>query len=475
MRPKIKMQLGSPRSTETQASVSEPVDIQHKKSPGQLVNMTLVEEWFGMEAHGSIDTDPPSPRCQVRPSGSTHPAVNVAHACPPNSSLAATKQACSSGDAISAARQAASKSDSIEHDKNWESFWQVVSLFERTARIKAADLLTALGKDRGCTARSKDGAPPSAVLRALAEAKAQGLNITELADGVVERRFMSKIVESSSQTYASHLKMIAWASELFGACPLGCTVEHIRRVAAVCTCASTQRGWLSAWAMAHQVAAVPWQGDSDVILRGIRLGTSKCRIPRFPRNRVDGRMVLRLLKRAVSEGKMWWSVILVLTYSFLLRMPSELFSQYDRSKLEQRGGRFTYSPIRRKQRLDWCAATAFCTCGTSEPMCLCVWLPVLDELEAQKSARLGGYSPSSWTAELRQLLAKEGIANPEQWFGHDVRRGAAADVFAASGVDAMLARGGWRSIGGARPYVSGDEVVAGQLAQNLMDDSAPEN
>ena len=55
------------------------------------------------------------------------------------------------------------------------------------------------------------------------------------------------------------------------------------------------------------------------------------------------------------------------------------------------------------------------------------------------------------------------------------RRGAAADVFAASGVDAMLARGGWRSVASARPYVSGDEVAAGLLAQGVVDDSGPEN
>ena len=35
---------------------------------------------------------------------------------------------------------------------------------------------------------------------------------------------------------------------------------------------------------------------------------------------------------------------------------------------------------------------------------------------------------------------------------------------AASGADAMLARGGWRSVASARPYVPGDEVSAGLLA-----------
>ena len=60
---------------------------------------------------------------------------------------------------------------------------------------------------------------------------------------------------------------------------------------------------------------------------------------------------------------------------------------------------------------------------------------MLDELWGQPNAQmLGGYSPSSWTAELRNFLGALGVANPEDWYGHDVRRGGAADAFAASGV-----------------------------------------
>ena len=76
---------------------------------------------------------------------------------------------------------------------------------------------------------------------------------------------------------------------------------------------------------------------------------------------------------------------------------------------------------------------------------------------------------------MRKLLAKDGFQRPEDWFGHDVRRGAAADVFAASGVDAMLARGGWRSLRGAQPYVPLQEVDAGMLAQGAIDDSEAES
>jgi hypothetical protein len=374
------------------------------------------------------------------------------------------------------ARRALSRGELTSAAARWATFWNVVAAFERSTHTGAVDVLTALGRDRQCSTSHKDGAPPRAVLEALTQAKNAGMNVQALTDGIVERGSMRKITCSSAQTYASHLRMVAWASEVFGEPPLGCSVAHIRRVAAVCNCAATQRGWLSAWAMAHEAAQLPWPGDGDVLLRGLRRGTVKCRIPRHPRRRVDMHMVKRLLRRALQRQSAWWAVILVLSYTFLLRMPSELFKQYRRSLLVESSGRFTYGPIRRKQRLDWCTAFAFCTCERARHLCLHVWLSVLDELEAAPgAARLGGYSPQSWTQELRGMLAAEGVQDTIEWHGHDVRRGAAADVLAASGVDAMLARGGWRSLGGARPYVPRDEVSAGFLAQGLVDDSDPEN
>ena len=229
--------------------------------------------------------------------------------------------------------------------------------------------------------------------------------------------------------------------------------------------------------MARKLAGYQWAGDDDIILRGLRLGTLKCQMPRFPRNRTDRKMVRPLLQLALARGKLWWAIIFILSYSFLLRMPSELFAQYRRQLLSVHGGRFVYGPIRRKQRLDWCEAVAFCVCGQNQSLCLHEWLPVLDELEGKSKERpmLGGYNPSSWTAELRSLLAAMGIPSPEDWYGHDVRRGGAADTFAASGVQAMISRGGWRSMAGARPYVSGDEINAGLLAQTVIDDSSSEN
>jgi hypothetical protein len=125
--------------------------------------------------------------------------------------------------------------------------------------------------------------------------------------------------------------------------------------------------------------------------------------------------------------------------------------------------------------VDLCTLHAFCLCGTDEGICLHTWLPVWNHAIAAGGPPFGGYTPATWTAEFRRHLQAVGVANPEVWFGRDVRRGAASDVFAASGVEAMLPRGGWRSVTSARPHVSGDEVAAGLLAQGVIDDSGPEN
>ena len=119
---------------------------------------------------------------------------------------------------------------------------------------------------------------------------------------------------------------------------------------------------------------------------------------------------------------------------------------------------------------DWCTAVAFCSCESGPAVCLHAWLPVLDELESSaEPSRLGGFSPESWTVELRRLLWCCGVQDVHKWYGHDVRRGAARDTFLAAGPEAM------RSLSSDRPYVSRDEVTAGLLAQQVIDDSAPEN
>ena len=168
---------------------------------------------------------------------------------------------CLAGSASSAVGAASpSLAGSCARRSPKEDFVDILRMFEDPRHRSVTDIMAAFGLKAIPSLKSKDGAPPRQVLKALAAARANGVNISSLADGVVERPFMCKIAATSTDTYASHLRMIGWACDLFGHEPLGCTVQQVRRVAAVCVCASTQRGWLSAWAMAHQISGRTWVG-----------------------------------------------------------------------------------------------------------------------------------------------------------------------------------------------------------------------
>ena len=214
---------------------------------------------------------------------------------------------------------------------------------------------------------------------------------------------MAKITETSAPTYASHLRMIAWACTIFVICPLRCSVQDVRRITATCSSACTQRGWMSTWAMAH-MAGPPWPGDEDIVRRGVRTGTLKLHTPQLPRNWLGRRMVVRLLCNAAIDQKWWWGCIIVIAYNFISRMPSELFSQFARPLLQRDGHRFTYGPNWRKHRLNWCSGTAFCSCETCPEICLHKWIPILDSSRCLGSQRLGGYKPATWTAEMRARM-----------------------------------------------------------------------
>ena len=81
----------------------------------------------------------------------------------------------------------------------------------------------------------------------------------------------------------------------------------------------------------------------------------------------------------------------------------------------------------RKCRLDWQFAHAYCVCSVDPFLCLCAWVKVYPELD--HSRKFGGFTPASWTAQLRKLLAELGVQEANKYFGHDLRRGSALDVF----------------------------------------------
>ena len=355
-----------------------------------------------------------------------------------------------------------------------DRFFGIIDRFTLSAAGSPADMGSALGIAGG-KARCSRYAPPSTVFRHLQEHLIGGGSVGRLADAVAAARWQAKLAASSSLAYASHLRMIGWGCQIFAIDPLRPGIVGIRRIAACVNNASTLSCWLSAWKCALEAAGEDWPGDSDPILKGIRRGTLKLQAPRYPRRRIRRPLVRRLLRLALSKSAAkwhWWAFLAIMAHAFALRMPSELFSQFQIDKLAFGNSAWRYGPIRRKHRHDWQFAHSFCLCAQDKFLCICSWKAVWAELD--HTLRWGGFTPSSWTGSLRELLKELGVADSASYFGHDIRRGAAMDVFSEKGVTAMLGHCNWRSLGGAAPYVSTDEVQAGLLAQGLADESDPE-
>ena len=91
--------------------------------------------------------------------------------------------------------------------------------------------------------------------------------------------------------------------------------------------------------------------------------------------------------------------------------------------------------------------------------------------ELDHSKHLGGFNATKWTAGLRALHNELGVPNALDYHGHDIRRGAAIDIFSEREVAAMLQHSNWRSLGSANPYVPPDEIQAGLIAQGFADES----
>ena len=116
---------------------------------------------------------------------------------------------------------------------------------------------------------------------------------------------------------------------------------------------------------------------------------------------------------------------------------------------------------------------SFCFCPSDPLLCLCSWHRIWPELHHSK--HLSGFNATKWTAGLRALLKELGVPNALDFHGHDIRRGAAIDIFSERGVAAMLQHCNWRSLRSANPCVPSDEIQAGLIAQGFADESEPDS
>ena len=76
------------------------------------------------------------------------------------------------------------------------------------------------------------------------------------------------------------------------------------------------------------------------------------------------------------------------------------------------------------------------------------------------------FSAAVFMARLRPALIQSGEAPATiaDWTSHCFRRGSAADMLEANGVNAMLRHGEWSSPQAAEPYASRDEQQASSIA-----------
>ena len=260
-----------------------------------------------------------------------------------------------------------------------EAFHRVIKQFTDAAAGGPGDVLSALGFPRGASGRSRDGAPPSVIFRALEMQHQEGRCVVTAVDRVAAVRWNARLAQSSLVSYASHLRMVAWGCRVFGIDPCQPDVVGIRRIAACVNNYSTLACWLSAWKCALEALGRPWPGDEDPVLRGIRRGTRRLQVPRMPRQRIRRQLLRRLLVAAVgkhSPAWLWWAFIGMIAHAFALRMPSELFAQFSIAKLRRCYEGWEYGPIMRKLRLDLQFAKSFCHCSVDPFLCVCSWVRI---------------------------------------------------------------------------------------------------
>lgn len=255
-------------------------------------------------------------------------------------------------------------------------FFEVIEGLDRASAGTAGDMLSAMGLPRGEAHRCKDGVPPSTIFKVIESQSRSAVDVSAMADSVAKARWHARLERSSSAAYASHLRMIAWGCRVFNIDPVGPGVPGVRRIAACVNNASTLSCWLSAWKCALEGLGASWPGDLDPLLKGIRRGTAKLQTPRMPRQRVRRALLRDLLKVALSKSSTvwyWWAFIGIVAHSFALRMPSELFAQFEFRKLKRSSNQWVYGPIRRKFRVDWQFPCAFCHCEVDPfhvPLCI---------------------------------------------------------------------------------------------------------
>ena len=314
-------------------------------------------------------------------------------------------------------------------------------------------------------ARHIDGCPPRQQAARLEAARRSGVDIRAASDAVVLARIAACVRPSSALTYKSHWSGILCMCKVLGCPGIGPSAGDVRAVLANVNSASTQRGLLPAWKLAHFANTLPFPGQGDPLLKAVLKGSSRLNPPRPARRRLRGVLLLKLVRRAMKHDWWQWMVTTVIGYVFLLRMPSEFWKQFRPSLLGwcPRRHEWSYGPIRRKSKDELQMIFRECTCSSMPELCMCTWSAVLKQ---------AGWlsSQAFWQSKLHFLLSEEGICT-QGYTSHVLRRGAAADVLQVAGFSKMCRVGGWQDPRSAFVYTPQAEVEMRSIAQLQIDQS----
>ena len=177
--------------------------------------------------------------------------------------------------------------------------------------MPSAQVHTALGcsaADVSSGAWRRCGPTPSANLKLLQSAVSSPSEAQNILDRVLAARTTAAHSDNTHTTYGSHLKMIGWACEVIGCQPIPATLSTIQRVACLVNDASTLRGWLAAWKLAHTLVGEPWAGDLDPRMRLLKMGLTRLMPPALPRKRARATEAIAMVKYALSFRQRRWNL-----------------------------------------------------------------------------------------------------------------------------------------------------------------------
>ena len=266
--------------------------------------------------------------------------------------------------------------------------------------------------------------------------------------------------------------MIGWACRIIQAAVIPAHISTLQRVAGVVNDASTLRGWLAAWKLAHDVLGDPWVGDMDPRLRLARIGTQRLAPPPRPRKCAHLQDTVQIVTWAFStNSRRWtlWAGLAAVAYAFGFRVPSELLGQWGVGPNPARfvllsSREVRYGPYKRKAQHHANFTTRSCLCGSASAVCPHLWVEAFHELGLVSAEYM---SQSEFTKMLQVCVSDSLPRGPpgeeRLWTSLVFRRGSAADILKQHGVKAMMKHGEWLSEASAAAYATADEIASSKL------------